>query len=88
MIKKLRWRFIGISMISIFVVLFLILAFINTFNFFSFNNQQNEIIQTLGENNGQFPSDENAPYSLLYLFSSFFNISIWELEFVSSIISS
>lgn len=61
MIKKLRWRFIGISMISIFVVLFLILAFINTFNFFSFNNQQNEIIQTLGENNGQFPSDENAP---------------------------
>ena len=71
-------------MISIFVVLFLILAFINTFNFFSFNNEQNEIIQTLGENNGQFPSDENSPEDGEEPFSTrYFTVIIGDGEILS-----
>lgn len=56
MIKKLRRRFIEISMLSIFVVLFSILAFINTFSIISFDRQQDEIIQIIGENDGRFPT--------------------------------
>lgn len=73
MIKKLRRRFIGIGMFSIFLVLFLIVGIINTVNFASLNDRINNILNVLGENNGTFPPydeslpiEEEDPYAVRY----------------------
>ena len=60
MIKKLRRRFIGISLLSMFLVLFLILGITNLVSVNHFETRTNEILNVLGENNGYFP-ETNDP---------------------------
>ena len=60
MIKKLRRRFIGISLLSMFLVLFLILGITNLVSINHFETRTNEILNVLGENNGFFP-ETNDP---------------------------
>ncbi len=84
MIKKLRRRFIEISMLSIFVVLFLILGIINTFNIISFDRQQSDIVQIIGENDGRFPTGIGAPEGGEERFSTrYFTVIIGDGEIIS-----
>lgn len=54
MIKKLRIKFIVISMISILIVLFVIICGINISNYVSVSNNADNILKTLYENGGRF----------------------------------
>ena len=59
MIKKLRRRFIGISLLSIFLVLFLILGITNIVSIASFQTRTDELLITLLNNNGEFPESDD-----------------------------
>lgn len=60
MIKKLRRRFIGICLLSMFLVLFLILGITNLVSVNHFETRTNEVLNVLGKNNGFFP-ETNDP---------------------------
>ena len=62
MIKKLRIKFIIISMVSLLIVLGTIITGINISNFQSVSNNADNILKTLYENDGRFnPRDEYNP---------------------------
>lgn len=56
MIKKLRLKFIVISLVSVFVILFGIIGTMNIVNYVSVNEEGNHIISVLKSNGGTFPS--------------------------------
>lgn len=55
MIEKLRRKIIIIAMFSTFVVLAVIIAFINAFNYVQINRQTDILLEIIAENNGRFP---------------------------------
>ena len=66
MIKKLRLKFILISMISVFVVLFATISIINVSNYVSIENEAKAVIQEVirdgvKEENDDRPLDDNNP---------------------------
>ncbi|MCR5784771.1 MAG: HAMP domain-containing histidine kinase [Eubacterium sp.] len=69
MIKKLRWRFISISMFSIAIVLTVIIGSINIANYYNINNNINTRIELIINNGGSFPDlsganpNENSAFS-------------------------
>ena len=63
MIKKLRIKFIVISMISILIVLFVIICGINISNYVSVSNNADNILKTLYENGGRFKKRDRFPDS-------------------------
>ena len=67
MIKKLRRQFIGVSLISIFVVLFSILFVGNLFLYISVNNKTDNKLKMILENGGVFPFPQRG---MKYEFSS------------------
>lgn len=58
MIKKLRRKFIGISMFSLLAVLVIIMAFINVINYRSITQDADEILTLLAQNEGHFPGKD------------------------------
>ena len=61
MIKKLRIKFVIISMISILIVLSIIMFSINISNYQSVSNQTDDILNTLYENGGEFFKNNEFP---------------------------
>lgn len=61
MIRKLRRKFIQITMTSVFAVLFLIIAAINGVNIYQNNKSTDSITQMLFENDGAFRKDALTP---------------------------
>ena len=55
MIKKLKHRFIRITMISLSIVLLLLVGSINAISFYRMNEKANITLQLLSENEGKFP---------------------------------
>jgi two-component system, OmpR family, sensor histidine kinase CiaH len=60
MIKKIRWKFIAISLSSLTLILFIIILSINITNYVSVDQEGSRILEVLKENNGTFP-DKNNP---------------------------
>ncbi len=58
MIKKLRIKFIIISMVSILIVLSIIITGINVSNYVNVSNQADSVLKELFENGGQFEKPE------------------------------
>ncbi len=63
MIKKLRIRFIRITMLSVAIVLFAIMGTINVLNYRQVIKNADGILSVLSENKGAFPSQGNFPPS-------------------------
>lgn len=55
MIAKLRFKFIVVSMLSLFLVLFSIMGIVNFLNYQNIIEQADSILAILQENNGKFP---------------------------------
>lgn len=62
MLKKLRKKFILVSMISMSVVLFTIIGIINTYNFININNNADIVLTTLKDNDGKL-SRKDRPHN-------------------------
>lgn len=62
MIRKLRLKFIAISMLSVFIVLFIIISTINILNYRQIIFDSDRILSVLVENNGAFPKKQDGPY--------------------------
>lgn len=58
MIKKLRQKFILISMISVILVLMILLGTINIINYNRLNNKADEVLELLITNKGSFPKPD------------------------------
>lgn len=58
MLKKLRIKFIGISISSLFVFLVLILAIVNIINYSKVANDADMITEILARNDGGFPTEQ------------------------------
>ncbi|WP_356948003.1 hypothetical protein [Lactobacillus intestinalis] len=52
MIQKFRWRFISLSIISLFVILFVSIGSLVAINFYRDSREVNRVLSTLVENNG------------------------------------
>lgn len=76
MIKKLRRRFIGISLFSMFLVLFLILGITNLVSISHFEARTNEILDVLGKNNGFFPETDNPAIEEEIHSTRYFTVSL------------
>lgn len=61
MIKKLRWQIIGITMISVFFVLAIIIIAINITNFNNVKSSNDDVIETISNNGGVLESNTNTP---------------------------
>jgi len=61
MIKKLRIRFILITMISVVVVLFIIMTAINAMNYVNVNRYTDKVLTEISENDGRFGSRGGPP---------------------------
>ncbi len=57
MISKLRWKFIRITMLSVFAVLLLIVVAVNAFNISQNNHSADFVTKMLLDNNGSFQKD-------------------------------
>ena len=61
MIKKLKLKFIILSMTSLFVLLAVIVVGMNVINYTSVTKEADEILELMSKNKGTFPGVENAP---------------------------
>ncbi|MGN1179583.1 MAG: sensor histidine kinase [Suilimivivens sp.] len=61
MIKKLRFKFIAVSMLSLTLVLLVILGSINWMSYRKTINEADEILSVLSANHGMFPLDDISP---------------------------
>ncbi|MBQ8533700.1 MAG: HAMP domain-containing histidine kinase [Clostridia bacterium] len=62
MIRKLRARFIGMTMVTLFVVLSVIMAAINITNYLTYINSADDTLELIAENKGKIPENEgNKP---------------------------
>ena len=55
MIKKLRWRVVGFTVLSVALVLFLLMGMINVANYIRVDRSVDEMLNFLAENGGDFP---------------------------------
>ena len=62
MINKLRKKFIIISMLSVTLVLAVLIAAINIFNYREVIRNADEVLDMLIENNGEMPDTEPEPF--------------------------
>lgn len=62
MIKKLRQKFIIISVGAVFIVVFVIAAFSNLFNYSQIITNTNELLTVLVENDGTFPKKPDRDF--------------------------
>ena len=60
MIRKLRLKFIGVAMLSVFIVLLVLMVAINMINYKNVVEDADRILDLLEENNGDFPSDRDV----------------------------
>ena len=60
MIKKLRHKFIAISVLSVFLVLAVIMSAINILNYSRVVRDSDAVLNVLAENDGQFPKREGG----------------------------
>ena len=60
MIKKLRHKFIAISVLSVFLVLLVIMSAINILNYSHVVRDSDAVLAVLAENGGQFPKREGS----------------------------
>ena len=60
MIRKLRHKFIAISVLSVFLVLVVIMSAINILNYSRVVRDSNAVLAVLAENGGQFPKREGS----------------------------
>ena len=58
MLKKLKKKFVGISMAAVFFVLFIIMGTINILNYENTKQGADQILNILEENEGSFPHKE------------------------------
>lgn len=58
MIKKLRWKFIAITMCSIAIVLGIMIGIINSLNYYQINQQAGRLLTMLSNNEGRFPEPD------------------------------
>ena len=65
MLKKLRKKFILVSMISMSVILFTIIGIINAYNFININNNADIVLTTLKDNDGKLPR-KDRPHNNIY----------------------
>lgn len=65
MLKKLRKKFILVSMISMSVVLFTIIGIINTYNFININNNADIVLTTLKDNDGKLPRKDRPHNNMI-----------------------
>lgn len=94
MIKQLRQRLIIASMLSLFIVLFVIMASIGIFNYRHLLEQADNTLEILAENNGTFPRmdgsegidgrKQNIPSELPYE-SRYFSVVMNSSEIVISV---
>lgn len=61
MIRKLRIKFIALSMFSLFLVLLLIMGTVNLLNYRDILATADETLSLLSENNGRFPQADGKP---------------------------
>ncbi len=59
MIRKIRTRFITMSMITLFVMLTVIMTAINLLNYMSFANSSDETLEIIAENKGRIPDGKD-----------------------------
>ncbi|MGM9971422.1 MAG: sensor histidine kinase, partial [Anaeroplasmataceae bacterium] len=57
MIKKLKKKYIIVTMLVLFSVFFIVVATINTINYINVNKKADNIIDIIEKNNGQIPGD-------------------------------
>ena len=60
MIKKLRHKFIAISVLSVFLVLLVIMSVINILNYSRVVRDSDAVLNVLAENDGEFPKREGT----------------------------
>ena len=60
MIRKLRHKFIAISVLSVFLVLVVIMSAINILNYSRVVRDSDAVLAVLAENGGQFPKREGS----------------------------
>ena len=61
MIKKLRFKLIAVSMLSLFLVLAIIIATVNILNYNEIVTQADSTLAILKDNGGTFPKREDRP---------------------------
>lgn len=61
MIKKLKLKFVLLSMASLFALLVILIAGMNVINFFSVVNEADETLSLLSQNKGAFPDFQRGP---------------------------
>ena len=60
MIKKLRHKFIAVSVLSVFLVLLVIMGAINILNYRRMVDDSDKVLNVLAENNGEFPKRDGG----------------------------
>ena len=63
MIRKLQWRFIGIAILSVFLVLVILIGAINVLNYSSVVTDADGTLTMLAENGGRFPGFSGKNYT-------------------------
>lgn len=58
MYRKLQYKFVGIAMGSLLLIIVVIIGAINIYNYYYMNNIANGLLQQLADNNGRFPQYE------------------------------
>ncbi len=61
MIRRLRHSFVGITMLSVILVLTLLMGTINVVNYISKDRSNAQLLQMLADNNGSMPSETSPP---------------------------
>lgn len=61
MIRKLKWKFVLAAMLSLLIVLGLLIALINIFNYVNMVREADETLALLAENEGTFPKRFDMP---------------------------
>lgn len=61
MIRRLRRSFVGITMLSVILVLTLLMGTINVVNYISKDQSNAQLLQMLADNNGSMPSETTPP---------------------------
>lgn len=61
MIQKFRWRFIALSVVSLFLVLLIPIGSLVAINFYQDNQQVNQVLSVLTMNNGNLTPDNSRP---------------------------
>ena len=69
MLKKIRWRFIGISMAAFFLVILTLLCIVNVGNYISITSSQDNILQSLYETTSEDVDPSTPPLESIERYS-------------------